>query len=207
MGLVALSGSAMAERPSARTKGDRPPDALARRTREDAAMKVLVVSASRHEATRGIATAIVEALRDAGLKVNDLAPDDVHDIEPYDAVIIGSAIYGGDWLPEANDFVERFDAALRRKPVWLFSSGPIGDPPHPAGEPRAVERLMAQLLPRGHRTFGGRLDRTRLDLVDRTIAQVTRSPFGDYRDWPAIRAWADEIAGALAQPMAVTPTD
>jgi menaquinone-dependent protoporphyrinogen oxidase len=170
-------------------------------------MKVLVVSASRHEATRGIATAIAEALRDAGLKVNDLAPADVHDIESYDAVVIGSAIYGGEWLPEANDFVERFDAALRRRPVWLFSSGPIGDPSHPVDEPRAVERLMAQLLPRGHRTFAGRLDRTRLDLVERTIAQVTGTPFGDYRDWPGIRAWAAEIAAALARPMAVVPSD
>ena len=170
-------------------------------------MKVLVASASRHEATRGIATAIVQALRDAGLEANDLAPDDVHDIAPYDAVILGSAIYGGEWLPEAYDFVERFEAALRRKPVWLFSSGPVGDPPRPDGDPRATERLLAQLLPRGHRTFPGRLDRGRLGLVERTIAQVTGAPFGDYRDWPAIRAWADGIATALSDATPVPVSD
>jgi menaquinone-dependent protoporphyrinogen oxidase len=170
-------------------------------------MTVLVVSASRHEATRGIAAAIVAALRDAGLKANDLAPADVHDLGPYDAVILGSAIYGGEWLPEAYDFVERFEAALRRKPVWLFSSGPIGDPPRPEGEPRAVERLMARLMPRGHRTFAGRMDRSRLGLVERTIAQATGSPLGDFRDWAAIRGWAGEIATALADPRPVPTAD
>ena len=166
-------------------------------------MKVLVASASRHEATRGIATAIVQTLRDAGHKASDLAPADVHDVEPYDAVVLGSAIYGDEWLPEANDFVARFDAALRRKPVWLFSSGPIGDPPRPDGEPRAVERLMAQLMPRGHRTFSGRLDGTRLGFMERSVARVTGAPSGDYRDWPAIRAWAWEIAAALDDPRPV----
>ena len=170
-------------------------------------MKVLVVSASKHEATRGIATAIVIALRDAGIEANDLAPADVHDIEPYDAVILGSAIYGGEWLPEANEFAMRFEAALRRRPVWLFSSGPVGDPLRPDEEPRAVERLMAQLLPRGHRTFAGRLDRSRLGVAERTIAQVTRAPFGDYRDWPAIGRWASEIAAALAEPAQVPTAD
>jgi len=170
-------------------------------------MTVLVVSASRHEATRGIATAIVEALRDAGLEANDLAPADVHGLEPYDAVILDSTIYGGEWLPEANAFVSRFDAALRRKPVWLFSSGPIGDPPLPEDEPRAVERLMGQLLPRGHRTFAGRLEPTRLGVVERTVARVTGAPFGDYRDWAAIRAWANEIAAALAGPAPVPSAD
>jgi menaquinone-dependent protoporphyrinogen oxidase len=170
-------------------------------------MKVLVASASRHEATRGIATAIVGALRDAGLEANDLSPADVHDIEPYDAVILGSAIYGDEWLPEANDFVQRFDAALRRKPVWLFSSGPIGDPPRPDGQSRAVDRLLAQVMPRGHRTFAGRLDPARLGFVERSIARVTGAPSGDYRDWSAIRAWTADIVASLSVPTPVPTRD
>lgn len=170
-------------------------------------MKVLVASASRHEATSGIAAAIADALRGAGLEVDDRDLLEVHDLEPYDAVILGSAVYAGEWLPAANEFVQRFEAALRRKPIWLFSSGPIGDPPLPTEEPKAVDRLMARLQPRGHETFAGRLEREHLGFLERSIARVMHAPFGDYRDWPAIRAWARSIALELAAPRPVPSRD
>ena len=170
-------------------------------------MKVLVVSASKHGATKGIATTIATALRRVGLEADDRDPIEVHDLEGYDAVIIGSAVYAGEWLPEANEFIARFEAALQRKPVWLFSSGPIGDPPLPGEEPKAVERLMAQLLPRGHRTFAGRLERAHLGFMERQVARLMHAPFGDYREWPAIRAWAQEITAALGRAASVPSID
>jgi len=163
-------------------------------------MLVLVTCASKHEGTQGIATELAETLVACGLEVDHRLPGDVHELEGYDAVVLGSAIYAGEWLPEANDFVERFDSALRRMPVWLFSSGPLGEPAVPRGEPKAAERLLARLLPRDYRSFAGRLERDRLGVVERSIASVTHAPYGDFRDWPAIRAWARGIAAALADP-------
>jgi len=164
-------------------------------------MKVLIAVASKHGSTHEIAEAIAEEVRQAAVTVDLHEVEMVDSLIGYDAVVLGSAIYAGEWLPEANDFVERFDAALRRMPVWLFSSGPLGEPAIPRGEPRAAERLLARLLPRDYRSFAGRLERDRLGLVERSIANVTHAPYGDFRDWPAIRAWARGIAAALADPV------
>jgi hypothetical protein len=50
---------------------------------------------------------------------------------PYDAVVLGSAVYAGHWLKPARALADRCAAALRARPVWLFSSGPVGDPAKP----------------------------------------------------------------------------
>ena len=40
--------------------------------------------------------------------------------------MIGSAAYVGHWLGDATSFVKQHRALLAERPVWLFSSGPIG---------------------------------------------------------------------------------
>ena len=57
-----------------------------------------------------------------------IPPGDVASLDGYDAVIIGSAVYMGHWLDPAKDLVSRFGDALAGRLVWLFSSGPVGDP-------------------------------------------------------------------------------
>jgi menaquinone-dependent protoporphyrinogen oxidase len=47
------------------------------------------------------------------------------------------------------------------------------------------------------------LDRSGLNIVERSIVGVVKAPDGDYRDWDAIRAWAAAIAAALALPREV----
>jgi menaquinone-dependent protoporphyrinogen oxidase len=90
-------------------------------------MKVLVTVASRHQATRGIAEMIAEELKTSGLDVDLYDAADVPDLGAYEAVILGSAVYTGGWLPAARHLVDFQEPALRKVPVWLFSSGPIGD--------------------------------------------------------------------------------
>jgi menaquinone-dependent protoporphyrinogen oxidase len=89
---------------------------------------VLVSAASRHGATAEIARAIGQALSEQGLTVRVIPPGDVRSLDGYDAVIIGSAVYMGHWLDPAKDLVNRFHEALTNRPVWLFSSGPVGKP-------------------------------------------------------------------------------
>lgn len=158
-------------------------------------MKVLVTATSKHGSTREIADGIAEELRAAGLNVDMCDASSVTSLDSYDAVVIGSAIYMGGWMPEAKRMVERLGPRLRSLPVWLFSSGPLGsDAPQPAGDPAQVPGLIEQTNARGHRVFTGRLDRDSLGFFERMIARMAHAPDGDFRDWDAIRDWVRAIA-------------
>jgi menaquinone-dependent protoporphyrinogen oxidase len=159
-------------------------------------MKILVTAASRHDATAEIATAIAAVLRGRGHQVEEMAPDNVHDVSQYDAVVIGSAVYVGRWLEAARSLVARFATHLAERPVWLFSSGPLGDPPKPAEDPD-VSALIEATRAVEHRVFTGKLDKSSLGPVERTVARAVRAPEGDYRDWDAINEWAENIAEAV----------
>jgi menaquinone-dependent protoporphyrinogen oxidase len=160
-------------------------------------MQVLVAVASRHGATLGIGEAIAAAIRSEGHVVDLREVESVTALDGYDAVVLGSGVYAGRWLGAAREFIDRFDQALAERPVWLFSSGPLGDPPKPADDPVDVMALVERSGARGHRLFAGMLDRGRLGLAERAIVAVVRAPDGDFRAWPQIEAWAKEILTAL----------
>ena len=174
-------------------------------------MSVLVAYASRHGATRGIAERIAERLRAAGLEVEARRVSDVRDVSGYDAFVIGSAAYMFHWLKDATGFVRRHRSVLATRPVWLFSSGPLGtDTVDEEGrdvlvttEPKEFVELRAMLHPRGDRVFFGAWDPSARpaglaeQLALRMPAVRKSMPAGDFRDWPAIDAWADSIAAQL----------
>lgn len=161
-------------------------------------MSVLITVASRHRSTAEIGASIAEALRAAGFAIVIGDPAEIDDVRGYDAVIVGSGVYAGAWLAPARDFVERFAGDLATRPVWLFSSGPLGEPPMPAGDPAGVLPLIELVKPRGHRVFAGRLDPGELGMAEKLVVKVVQAPDGDFRDWTAIREWAAEIARDLA---------
>jgi len=160
-------------------------------------MKVLVTAASRHGATTEVAASIGAILQAAGHEVHVLRPAEVTGLDGFDAAVIGSAVYVGRWLEPARDLVEREKVALCRIPVWLFSSGPIGDPLKPVEEPLDDSPLAALVGAREHRTFAGCVDRKRLGFGERAIMAAVRAPEGDFRPWPEIEAWARGISAAL----------
>jgi menaquinone-dependent protoporphyrinogen oxidase len=166
-------------------------------------MRILVTAASKHEATTEIAETIGSVLREADHVVDVVPLDEVTSVSDYDAVVLGSAVYAGRWMDEAKRLAERHRRELAAIPLWLFSSGPIGDPPKPGEDPPDGARLLLELGGRGHQVFAGRLDRGRLNFVERSIVGVVKAPDGDYRDWEAIRAWAAGIAAALSRPREV----
>jgi menaquinone-dependent protoporphyrinogen oxidase len=167
-------------------------------TRRQEMQKILIAVASKHGATTDIGAEIGRTLADAGMSVEVSPPEEVASIEPFDAVVIGSAVYAGHWQSEAREFIDRFSADLKRKPVWLFSSGPIGDPPKPEADPVDIADYVAWTGARAHEVFAGSLDKEALSLPERAIARALRAPFGDFREWDAIHAWAEEIAAELA---------
>lgn len=161
-------------------------------------MKALVAFASCHQSAQDIADEIAGELRTAGLDVDLKKVDEVPRISGYDAVVLGSAVYMGAWLPEAWNFVDRFCTRLDTIPVWLFSSGPLGlEDPKPEGDPARMGDLMQITLAEDHHIFGGKLDLKALSFGERLITRVVRPPEGDFRDWSSIRGWAHQIATSL----------
>lgn len=163
-------------------------------------MNVLVAVASKHGSTRAIAKTIAEELRAVGVAADVREVGALDDLGQYDAVVLGSAIYAGHWLPEAKQFAERHRAELATVPVWLFSSGPLGAPdPRPHDDPRQLAAPLGTVEVRDHRVFAGKLDKRGLGLRERLIVRAIGAPEGDFRDWEAIRSWAGEIGTALAE--------
>ena len=86
---------------------------------------------------------------------------------------------------------------LAARPVWLFSSGPIGEPAKPADDPVDVTKILQASNARDHQIFTGKLVKMHLSFPDRAIVSAIRAQEGDFRNWAQIRAWATGIAGAL----------
>ena len=160
-------------------------------------MKVLVAVASRHGSTREIGDAVAEVLRTAGFEVDVQDPDDVESVEPYDAVVLGSSVYVGRWAASARALVDRCAWALSKRPVWLFSSGPVGTPLAPAADAEELSGIMTRIRARGHRTFPGRLDTGGLGLAERAAVALLQAEQGDFREWRDIADWASAIASEL----------
>jgi menaquinone-dependent protoporphyrinogen oxidase len=167
--------------------------------------RVLVTAASKHGATWEIATALARELTecDAGRAISLTAvavPVEQHpDPSSFDAVLLGSAVYVGRWLEPARQFASAHLTSLRGRPVWLFSSGPIGQAPFPPDEPHDAQPIGAMLAARGHRVFPGRLEKERLSIGERAMVTAMRAPLGDFRDWAMVRAWAEEIAATVTR--------
>ncbi len=164
--------------------------------------QVLVAYASKYDATAEIAEKIGEVLRQAGLRADVLLAEHVRDLTPYQAVVLGSAVYVGQWRKEAATFLEAHEKELVGRPVWLFSSGPTGE-----GDPvqllkgwrfpDALKPIADRIKPRDIAVFHGNLDMKKLNLAEKLIVKGLKAPLGDFRDWEAITAWAMAIAAAL----------
>jgi menaquinone-dependent protoporphyrinogen oxidase len=159
-------------------------------------MRVLVTAATKYGATGEIAQAIGAVLSERGLDTTVTPPEQVQAIDDYDAVVLGSAVYAGYWLRPAREFVDRCGDALAARPVWLFSSGPIGDPPKPEEDPVDVAEILQTTKAREHRLFAGKLAKKQLRFPDTAIAAALRVPEGDFRDWDEVKDWAAGIADA-----------
>jgi menaquinone-dependent protoporphyrinogen oxidase len=163
---------------------------------------VLVLHASKHGATRQIAEQIWRTLRDAGLHAELRAVEEAPDPARYQAVVLGTAIYIGQWRAEAADWLKQHQATLSRMPLWIFASGPTGEG-DPAellkGQvvPPKMQALMQVLKPREIRLFHGVLRPEEMNVLERMAIKMVKAPLGDFRDWTAIEHWAADIAGDL----------
>lgn len=165
-------------------------------------IQVLVAYASKYGATQEIAEKIGEALRQAGPRADVLPANQVKDLAPYKAVVLGSAVYIGRWRKEATSFLKANEKALAERPVWLFSSGPTGE-----GDPLALTqnwRFPKGLQPVADRIhardialFSGAANVNKMNPIEKWMLKNVKAPVGDFRDWNAITAWARTISDTL----------
>lgn len=187
--------------PTTGAPGERPTVATAAEGGTVPPVRVLVAAASRHGATAELAAAMADGVRrglGGAAEVVVHRPRDVEDVTEYDAVVLGSAVYFGHWLPEAHDLLLRCAITLWERPVWLFSSGPVGVPERPSEALLDVDEELRLARAREHRIFPGRLERSRLDLAERAMVTALRAPEGDFRDWTGVADWGAAIGNALA---------
>jgi menaquinone-dependent protoporphyrinogen oxidase len=161
--------------------------------------RILVSASSKHGATKEIAERIGSDLRGRGHEVTVSPPDQVIDVSHYDAVVLGSAVYAGHWMGAAKDLAKRLGRLDQRPPTWLFSSGPIGDPPKPEEDPVDVAEILAASSARDHRVFSGKIDKSKLSFAEKAILAAVRAPEGDFREWDQISDWANAIADSLTK--------
>lgn len=161
-------------------------------------MKALVVYGSKRGGTQGLAEMLGDAFVEQGLEVTvRSAADRTRDLDSFDLIVVGGALYASTWHKDARRFVRRSASSLHGKPLWLFSSGPLGEDAAEAatlGPTSGVEDLMKASGARGHRTFGGRLAR---DAKGFPASAMAKRLAGDWRDPAEVRLWAKEILAEI----------
>lgn len=164
--------------------------------------KILVTYASRTGSTAGVAEAIGKTLTESGAEVEVRPMQAVQDLRRYDAVVAGSAIQEGKWLPEAMQFIRLHQAMLNRKPFAAFlvcMTMAMKSVEARKGVRDWMQPVRALVRPVDEGYFAGVLHikdvpsfRQRL-LFRLSVASGVWSE-GDHRDWNAIHNWADALA-------------
>ena len=167
---------------------------------------ILVTYASRLGATAGVAEAIGKTLLEDGAQVEVRRMEEVTDLTPYSAVVAGSAIRSKQWLPEAMQFMQTHQAALRQKPfaaflVCMTLAMKDGEKyrPHVA---TWLDPVRALVKPMSEGLFAGVLDIGKISSVSDRLSFRVSVLFGvwkegDHRDWNAIRDWAASLRPLL----------
>jgi len=168
--------------------------------------KILVTYASRFGFTAGVAEAIGKALAESGAQVDVLPMREVKELSSYQAVVAGSAINAGAWLPEAMQFMQTHRAELNQKPfaaflVCMTLAMRNADQYHDhVADWLAPVRALVQPTTEG--LFAGGLDIGKIPSFSDRLKFRLSVLFGvwkegDHHDWNAIRIWAEGLRQLL----------
>jgi menaquinone-dependent protoporphyrinogen oxidase len=168
--------------------------------------KILVTYASHTGSTAGVAEAIGKKLVESGAQVEVRPMRDVKDLTSYHAIVAGSAIHGGEWLPEAMQFMQTHRAALAHKPFAAFMvcmTLAMKNPQHRQGVAGWMAPVRALVKPVSEGYFAGALDISKVPsfgdkLKFRLSVAMGFWSEGDHRDWSAIRAWTEGLCPLLS---------
>jgi menaquinone-dependent protoporphyrinogen oxidase len=159
---------------------------------------VLVTYASKHGSTAEVAEKIAEVLSTSGIKTEVHPVVEVNDLQKYNIVVLGSAVYIGKWRKEAVHFLKKRKQELASKNVWIFSTGPTGE-----GDPvellkgwkypDSLKTVIEEIDPEDITVFHGAVDESKLNKMEKMAIKMVKAPVGDFRDWKAVQQWAAGI--------------
>jgi menaquinone-dependent protoporphyrinogen oxidase len=158
--------------------------------------RILITYATRAGSTIEVATAIGETLAKRGFSVEVKSAKEKPQVDGYQAVLVGSAIRMGSWLPEAVEFVKNNQVKLNRIPTALFTVHMLNtgeDDASRAARLAYLDTVRPLLKPVDEAYFAGKMDFSRLSFLDRFIAGMVKAVEADQRDWNKIRNWAPAI--------------
>jgi menaquinone-dependent protoporphyrinogen oxidase len=166
--------------------------------------RILVAYASKCGSTGEVAEAVGKVLCDAGAAVDVKRAQEVKDLKPYRAAVLGTAIRMSKPLSEAVNLAKKLRASDASLPVACFSCGLAMKADTPENREKA-EQFLTPLLeevksPVGIGLFGGKLDYSTLPPLFRWMFSQDKSgemAEGDWRNWDAIRAWAEGLVTVL----------
>lgn len=160
--------------------------------------RILVAYATRTGSTVGVAEALGQTLNERGYAVDVKPIQDNPDLGAYQKVILGSAVNGAQWLPEAVDYVKNHQEALQQVPVALFCVHimNLGDSESSQKNRQAYLNAVRPLVnPMAEAFFAGMgMNPAETPAFVRWFYRTFKiGGEGDCRDWDAIRSWAKTV--------------
>ena len=158
---------------------------------------ILLAYTTRFGSTQEVAETITSALREARLEVDLQIMQEVRTLANYDVVVLGAAIYNGKWHTDAHQFVAQHQETLSQRPVAIFTLGPLSN--SNAAKRNSRRQLDSELAkypwlkPVALEIFAGKLDPSKpgMGFFEKML------PARDYRNWDAIRTWANTLPELL----------
>jgi len=158
--------------------------------------KTLITFATRTQSTAEIAAIIWQTLSVVDATVDILPVNKVTGLDDYRAIILGSAIKYGKWLPEAVKFVQDNQKKLNSLPVAVYTVHLMNlgnDETSRRNREAYLKPVKNWISPRKNTFFAGIGNWEKVNFLEGLIGKVINAPEGDFRDWPAIRSWAEEL--------------
>ncbi len=160
--------------------------------------KVLVAYASRAGATAEVAEEVGKVLAAEGLMVDVLPVQKVESLEPYSALVLGSAVRISRLVSETMRFARKYSKKIKGMKVVYFVSclTMYKDTPEARKTVTGYLKPLIRLKePLDIGLFGGAMVPEKIPgFWSKVMKNAER---GDYRDWDKIREWAKGAAAKL----------
>ena len=160
---------------------------------------ILVTFATNYGSTQEVAEVIAETLREQGQIVDVLPVTAVQSLNDYNAIILGSAVNYGKWLPDALEFVQANKETLNRMPVALFCvhiQNTANDAQSRQKRHAYLDEVRSFLTPIAEGYFAGKFDRHGSKLLLPNWMSFFIPPI-DLRKWNKVRDWAMDVSKML----------